>query len=191
MPTATAPTWAGATSTGTGNELTSDGTYNYTYDNNGNMLTQTEIATGSVTYYTWDYQNRLTEVKAETSGGTVLNDETFTYDVNDNRIGVSLNGTQQLYTVYDGSNPYMDFNGSGTLTERYLTNPNGLNQFYGQVSASGTTEWFLTDNLELDPPGHQHQRQLAGCDHLRSVWQHRQPDELGQCAALPVHGRGV
>jgi hypothetical protein len=38
------------------------------------------------------------------------------------------NGTQQLYTVYDGKNPYIDFNGNGTLTERYLTNPNALNQ---------------------------------------------------------------
>jgi RHS repeat-associated protein len=133
--------------TGTGNELTSDGTYNYTYDNDGNTLTQTNIATGSVTYYTWDYRNRLTEVKQETSTGTVLNDEKFTYDVNNNRIAVSLNGTTQLYTVYDGANPYMDFNGSGTLTERYLTNPKALSQFYGQVNASGTVQWFLTDNI--------------------------------------------
>jgi RHS repeat-associated protein len=65
----------------------------------------------------------------------------------DNRIAVSLNGSTQLYTVYDGANPYIDFNGSGQLTQRYLTNPKGLSQFYGQVSASGTTEWFLTDNL--------------------------------------------
>ncbi len=133
--------------TGKGNELTSDGVYNYTYDNEGNTLTQTDIATGSVTYYTWDYRNRLTEEKVTDSHGNVLNDEKFTYDVNDNRIGVSLNGVQQLYTVYDGTNPYMDFNGSGALTERYLTNPLGLNQFYGQVSASGTTQWFLTDNI--------------------------------------------
>jgi RHS repeat-associated protein len=77
----------------------------------------------------------------------VRNDEKFTYDVNNNRIAVSLNGTPQLYTVYDGANPYMDFNGSGQLTERYLYNPNALSQFYGQVSASGTVQWFLTDNI--------------------------------------------
>jgi RHS repeat-associated protein len=100
-----------------------------------------------VTYYTWDYRNRLTEVKVEDKNGTVLNDEKFTYDVFNNRIGVLLNGTQQLYTVYDGANPYMDFNGSGTLTQRYLTNPNALSQYYGQVNASGVTQWFLTDNL--------------------------------------------
>ncbi len=134
-------------STGTGNQLLSDGVNNYTYDKNGNTLTQTNIATGTVTNFTWDYQNRLTEVKVVSSSGTVLNDEKFTYDVFGNRIGSSLNGTQTLYTVYDGSNPYMDFNGTGQLTERYLYNPEALNQFYGQVNASGTTEWFVTDNL--------------------------------------------
>lgn len=90
----------------------------------------------------------MTEVKVETSTSVVLSDEKFTYDIFGNRIGVSLNGTQQLYTVYDGSTPYMDFNGSGTLTERYLSNPKDLNYFYGQVSAGGTTQWFLTDNLD-------------------------------------------
>jgi RHS repeat-associated protein len=133
--------------TGTGNELLSDGTYNYTYDKDGNMTSQTNIATGYVTYYTWDYRNRLIEVKQEDNHNNVLNDEKFTYDVNNNRIAVSLNGTAQLYTVYDGANPYIDSNGSGTLTQRYLTNPKALSQFYGQVNASGTVQWFLTDNI--------------------------------------------
>ena len=115
--------------------------------NYGNTLTQTNTSTGTVTHFTWDYENRLTEVKVVSKSGTVLNDEKFTYDVFGNRIGVSLNGTQTLYTVYDGSNPYMDFNGSGSVTERYLYNPYAQNQFYGQVNGSGTTEWFVTDNL--------------------------------------------
>jgi RHS repeat-associated protein len=133
--------------TGTGNELTGDGTYSYTYDNEGNLTTQVTIATGSVTYYSYDYRNRLTEVKQETSGGTVINDEKFTYDVNDNRIGVSLNGTQQSWTTFDGANPYIDFSGGGSVTERYLADPRGLNEFYGQVNSGGTPQWLLTDNL--------------------------------------------
>jgi RHS repeat-associated protein len=132
---------------GTGNELPSDGTYKCTYDAAGNMTSQTNIANDYVTYYTWDYRNRLVEVKQEDNHNNVLNDEKFTYDINNNRIAVSLNGTPQLYTVYDGSNPYMDFNGSGQLTERYLYNPNALSQFYGQVNASGAVQWFLTDNI--------------------------------------------
>ena len=134
--------------TGTGNELTSDGAYNYTYDNEGNTLTQTQIATGTRDILHLGLSQSLDGGASQgDQRGTVLNDEKFTYDVNDNRIGVMLNGAQQLYTVYDGSNPYIDFNGSGTLTQRYLTDPRGLNQFYGQVSASGTTQWFLTDNI--------------------------------------------
>jgi|GEM_PF-6413592 len=121
--------------------------HQYTYDKDGNLVSQTDIATGSVTYYTWDYRNRLVEVKQESSNGTVINDEKFTYDVFNNRIAVSLNGTPQLYTVYDGANAYLDFNGSGQLTERYLYNPNALSQFYGQVNANGAVQWFLTDNI--------------------------------------------
>ena len=41
----------------------------------------------------------------------------------------------------------MDFSSSGSVTERYLYNPYAQNQFYGQVNGSGTTEWFVTDNL--------------------------------------------
>jgi RHS repeat-associated protein len=165
--------------TGTGNELTSDGTYSYIYDNEGNLVSQTNISSGSVTYYSFDYENRLTEIKQENSQGQVVNDEKFTYDVFGNQIGESLNGTQQRWTVFDGSTPYLDFNGSGQLQQRYLENPDapnqlyggnlsslfgsqiggmlnwmgqltapiGLSQFYGQVSARGTPEWYLTDLL--------------------------------------------
>ena len=94
---------------------TSPGT-TYTYDNAGNMITS---QTGSTTTtYTYDYRNRLTEV---TTGGTVV--ATYTYNALNQRIGVKDSGTQ-TWTVYDGTsadaNPYADFNGSGSLTERYL-----------------------------------------------------------------------
>ncbi len=66
----------------------------------------------------------MTEAVEKTSGGVVENDEKFTYDVEGRLIGVNVNGTQQRWTVFDGSNPYMDFNGAGTaVTERYVTNP--------------------------------------------------------------------
>jgi RHS repeat-associated protein len=134
-------------STGTGNELLNDGTYSYTYDKEGNLTGQTQTSGGQTTSYTYDYRNRLVEAVVSSSTGLVLNDEKFTYDVNNNRIGVTLNGTQQLGTVYDGQNPYIDFNGSGQVTQRYLTDPAGLDQFYARVSSGGTVNWYLTDNL--------------------------------------------
>jgi YD repeat-containing protein len=58
--------------TGTNNRLLSDGVYNYTYDNEGNRTRRTNIATGEVTEYTWDYRNRLTRVVICTSAGGVI-----------------------------------------------------------------------------------------------------------------------
>jgi RHS repeat-associated protein len=139
--------------TGTGNRLLSDGSFNYTYDNEGNLLTKTEIATGKVTEYTWDYRNRLTNVKQKDSGGTVIQEQIYRYDPLDRRIGVGSDldgaGLQQAswqYTVYDGINPYADFDNSGSLTNRYLYGP-AVDQILARFSASGTIGWYLSDHL--------------------------------------------
>ena len=47
---------------GTNNRMTSDGVYNYTYDNEGNLTRRTKISDSSITDYTWDYRNRLLSV---------------------------------------------------------------------------------------------------------------------------------
>jgi RHS repeat-associated protein len=130
--------------TGTGNRLTTDGTYNYTYDNEGNLLTQTRISDGQVTALTWDYRNRLTEVTVKTSGGTLLQDDKFTYDVEDRRIGKSTLASGQTWTSYDGQNPYADFNSSGSLTARYLYGLN-VDQLFAKMNSSNTTTWYLRD----------------------------------------------
>jgi RHS repeat-associated protein len=131
--------------TGTGNELLTDGTYNYTYDADGNMLTKTQISSGNVTTYTWDYRNRLTAVVTKHSVGTVLQQSNYTYDAFDNRIGVNVNGTQ-TWTVYDGQNPYADFSGTGALLYHYLYGP-AVDQILARVAPNWTTTWYLTDQL--------------------------------------------
>jgi RHS repeat-associated protein len=132
-------------STGTGNRLTNDGTYTYTYDNEGNTLTKTRTSDGQTTTFTWDYRNRLTEVIVKTSGGTTMQDDKFTYDVENRRIGKNTLSGGQMWTLYDGVNPYADFNSSLSLTFRYL---------YGRAIDSllarwdGTNAlWYLTDKL--------------------------------------------
>ena len=72
--------------TGAGNQLLSDGTYNYTYDQNGNTLTKTRIADGQVTTNTWDYDNRLTHVVVQNAAGTIIKEALYTYDVFGRRI---------------------------------------------------------------------------------------------------------
>src|SRR5207253_7075603 len=91
--------------TGKGNRLAADGTYNYTYDFEGN-LTKQALAVGiGYNLFSYDNRNRLTEVdvygpapsgpsgSAPDSGGgggsTTLNRvEKYTYDVFNRRIGV-------------------------------------------------------------------------------------------------------
>ena len=51
--------------------MTSDGTYDYTYDADGNMITQTDIATGDETIYAYDFRNRLVEVDQVVGGVAV------------------------------------------------------------------------------------------------------------------------
>jgi RHS repeat-associated protein len=62
-------------------------------------------------------------------------------------VATTVNGvTTSLWTVYDGVNPYLDFNGSGNLTARYLEGL-GIDQLFAKADASGNVSWYLTDML--------------------------------------------
>ena len=43
-----------------------------------------------------------------------------------------------------GGNPIMDFNGSGSLTMRYLWGPTGI---VARQTSGGTVSWYLADHL--------------------------------------------
>jgi YD repeat-containing protein len=135
-------------STGTMNEVTTAPGHTYTYDNTGNRISDNNGTT--ITTYSYDYENRLTSV---TTGGTVV--ATYTYNALGQRIGVKDSGTQ-TWTAYDGpsagADPYADFNGSGSLSVRYLIGPTMVNGtvttgILGRTSAGGTTAWYLADKL--------------------------------------------
>jgi RHS repeat-associated protein len=64
----------------------------------------------------------------------------FTFDIENRRIGKSVNGTQTWYG-YDGQNSYADFNGSGSLTMRYLTGA-ALDSLYARFDGTNTG-WYL------------------------------------------------
>src|SRR5262249_35358176 len=120
--------------------LTASPGYTYTYDAEGNLTSQTNTSTHVVTTYSYDYRDRLTGV---TVGGTAT--ATFTYDGLDRRIGFQVSGTQ-TWTVYDGQDAYADFDGSGTLLERYLHGP-AVDEILARTSSGGTRAWYLTDHL--------------------------------------------
>ena len=134
--------------TGAGNEMTSGGGYTYTYDNAGDMTSRTQLSTGFVWNYSYDYHNRMTVATEKNSGGTTLNQVTYTYDALDRRIVVNSNGTITR-TAYEGSgadaNPYADFNGT-TLHYRYLYGP-AVDELLARVDASANMTWYMTDKL--------------------------------------------
>jgi RHS repeat-associated protein len=105
-----------------------------------------EIATGKVTEYNWDYRNRLSSVVFKDSGGNVVKSIAYSYDVNDRRIGKTIDGVVAERYVYDGTNIALVFDGTGNQTHRYL---------YGtevdQILADATPTqvlWALTDRLD-------------------------------------------
>ena len=162
-----------SSATGTHNQVQNDGTYTYDYDNEGNQIRRTEIATGDVTEYSWDYRNRLIEV---TQGGSAVGPATsvitFQYDAFDRRTGKEVDsdadGTidRAEAWVWQGDQVALqlidaDGDGAGTwkLTNRYLYGdmvdqvladeqlPGGGIGLTSVSSTSGTVLWPLADHL--------------------------------------------
>ena len=131
--------------TPTDNELTSDGTYTYSYDNEGNLVSKTAISGGNQTLYTYDDRNRLTEVD-QVVGGVHSTVATYTYDALGRQIGAAEGGAVR-WTAYDGQTPILDFTGSGAVTARYLSVPGAVDQVLARETSGGVVAWYLADRL--------------------------------------------
>ena len=142
-----------SSTTGTANLLLNDGKYSYTYDLEGNQKTKTRISDGQLTEFFWDYRNQLTKAMVKDANGVLLKELRFTYDVEGRRVGewVDADGAgpeepDQVWTVFDGVNPYMDFDGDGLLKTRYLYGP-GIDELFARIGAGEDPEWYLADRL--------------------------------------------
>jgi RHS repeat-associated protein len=114
-------------------------------DGEGNRTKRTEISTGKVTEYDWDYRNRLTAVAFKDAAGVVTKSIEYTYDVDNQRIGKKVDGAVTERYVIDRNQISLVFDGAGTQTHLYL---------YGtavdQVLADETPTsmvWALADRL--------------------------------------------
>jgi YD repeat-containing protein len=124
------------------NRSTTDGVYSYDYDLEGNRTKRTEIATGKVDEYTWDYRNRLTGVVSKNIYGVVTQTVSYEYDVNDLRTKKTVDGSVENYYL-DGGNIAFVTDGVGDRTFHYLY---GLeaDQVLAQDSETGMV-WSLAD----------------------------------------------
>jgi|GEM_PF-6166533 len=138
---------------GTGGTLTASPNATYTYDAAGHLTARTDTSTGKVTTFAYDHRDRLTGITRKTSGGTLDYRTTYVYDALNRRLaeqvdadGAGAGSPVTTWTVFDGVNPYADFNGAGSLTERYLHGA-AVDALLAMSDASGVTDWYLTDRL--------------------------------------------
>ncbi len=124
----------------TSNELTSTPSGNYTYDNNGSRKSDPSGAT-----YSWDFENRLSQVVLPGTGGTV----TFKYDPFGRRIQKSfLQGSTTTTTnyLYDGPALLEEFDAAGNVVARY-THGQFLDEQLSELRSS-TTSYYEADGLD-------------------------------------------
>ena len=170
-----------STTIGADKHLTSDGTFNFTYDPTGNLSTRVRISNASAndykTVYLWDYRDRLTDVAFYNNSGVLTQHVHYVYDVWDHLIERDLDPTgggaytQIVQYVWDSPLPpgqgqgeggiVLAFNGSQQLTARYLNDPNtsAYDQYFTTLAeedvSSVTSPGTVTYDL-LDPQGSVH-----------------------------------
>ena len=89
---------------GVDNRQQSDSEWTYQYDDNGNLVRQTNKSNGSVVAYTFDVRNRLTDVSSrESLGGTLTKGVHYGYDAINRRISRALDSNG------DGSADVMEY----------------------------------------------------------------------------------
>ncbi|MBI3462976.1 MAG: RHS repeat protein, partial [Planctomycetes bacterium] len=147
----------GSYDTGDNNQLLSDGTYDYTFDDEGNRISREHISSGEVTDYVSDFRNRLVEVITWTddSRTTATQIVAMRYDAFDRRIAklVDTDGDEDFDTAqhyaYDGDQIALVFDGAGSLTNRILSGP-AVDQVLAdenlleQVTAAARVRWPTT-----------------------------------------------
>jgi len=116
------------------NELTSNSSGSYTYDANGNTLSDP-----SGKSYTWDFENRLTHAVNPGVGTT-----TFKYDPFGRRIQKISPSFTSVF-VYDGSNLIETLNASGAEVASY-TQTRTIDETLAELR-SGTTDYYEADGL--------------------------------------------
>ena len=155
---------------GPDNQLQTDGTWTFTYDNDGNVTKKSKGASAETWTYGYDNEDHMlwAEDRA-TDGGTLVTRVDYTYDVFGNRLSetitpsvgpavathyvldgwsVSLDasGDPASYTGNENWKVWATLDGSNMLQARYIQG-DGVNEVLARLSSSGTA-WYLTDNLQ-------------------------------------------
>lgn len=117
---------------------TAGSAYAYTYDNNGNLLTQRIGTSTPIASHTWDYNNRLTQ----TVGNSATT--TYGYDPFGQRVSMTVATTSSATTYY----PTKNYNITGSVPTKHIFLPDGT--MIATVVGTGTSttvSYIHTDHL--------------------------------------------
>ena len=133
------------------NRLLNDGVYSYEYDAEGNRIQRTELATGVVTEYVWDWRNRLVEVSESNELGEVVSRSQYQYDAFDRRLTKSVDsdgdGIYELVEgfVYNDDSILLVLDGD-EVSQRYFYGP-GTDLVLAEETVGEGVEYALTNHL--------------------------------------------
>ena len=124
------------------NELLSDGTWNYTYDAEGNTVTKVNIATGETWTYGYDLNNRLVSAVDRQANGTLIQEATYEYDALGNRIqeAVTTGGVTTVtnYAFDAAGNVWADLDGNnGDALETRRLFLQGADEVFARIGEAG------------------------------------------------------
>jgi RHS repeat-associated protein len=118
------------------NRLSSYNGISYTYDNNGNMISKDD--NGSVTSYTYDYENRLVSINYE------LSTMNYSYDLFGKRLSKTVDGVTTYY-LYDNEDIIAEYDSLGSLIASYI-HGQGIDEPISMTRA-GNTYYYTFDGL--------------------------------------------
>lgn len=138
---------------GRNNRLLSDSQFDYQYDAEGNRIAQIERSTGRVTSFTYDHENHLLAAATRSSGGTLLSNVSYRYDAIGRRNAriADADGSGPAtstveYFVFDGDSVWLDANGAGEITARYLQG-DGIDFLLARYRTTDGLTWYIADHL--------------------------------------------
>ncbi|MBE3049899.1 RHS repeat-associated core domain-containing protein [Candidatus Bathyarchaeota archaeon] len=145
-------TFAGKSCTyGAYNKLTSDGTWSYAYDGNGNLARKTSSDGKTAYQYLFNSLDQLTSAIKWTKSGSTWSSTTlgtYRYDANGMRANTT-EGTTRTDYVYVGHDPWYERSKSGTTqtTTDYIYVNGGLKAKIVAGGSSPGTYFYISDAL--------------------------------------------
>ncbi len=128
------------------NRLISDATNAYAYDDRGNLVQETDRATGAVTRFAWNGRNQLISVQrfASATSSTPVDSTAFAYGPLGRRWSADRGGVVEQY-VYDGLDRIGTLGATGELMAEVTFGPT-IDEPLAETTAQGT-HFYQSDHL--------------------------------------------